>query len=285
MIIIRDITFAFRRFQALFRKVLPPTGGAAGSFLAVGARFVVAAGAFAAGALRAGAAFFAPAFETIVVPALVELPSLSRRSLVSGAVRAGSGRLVCLLCARDEGLGDLVIDEETVGFIGLAGREEANDESFSMVVDLMGDRGKACELLDLGERTVVGAGLRDAVFVVAVGAAVAVFVRFLGLGISPWAYAFSLSSAPKCSLLRLARSCACGGVCSYLVLFKLFLVDDGAIALCRLSTTGMIAAGLGFAFSAKSSSRSCMLRFRSAWGILFTRISSLARRPCACNAY
>jgi hypothetical protein len=37
---------------------------------------------------------------------------------------------------------------------------------------------------------------------------------------------------------------------SYLVLFRLFLVDDGAIALCRLSTTGMIAAGLGFAFSA-----------------------------------
>jgi hypothetical protein len=32
---------------------------------------------------------------------------------------------------------------------------------------------------------VVGAGLRDAVLVVAVGAVVAVFVRFLGLGISP----------------------------------------------------------------------------------------------------
>jgi len=149
---------------------------------------VVAAGAFAVGALRAGAAFFAPVFVTMVVPMLLELPPLSRRSPVSGAVRAVAvavaGRfVVCLLCARDEGLGDLVIEEETVGFIGLAGREDANDDSFSIVVDLMGDRGNA--LLDLGERTVVGAGLRDAVFVVAVGAAVAVFVRFFGLGISP----------------------------------------------------------------------------------------------------
>jgi hypothetical protein len=200
LIIIKGITFACSQIQALFRKVLPPTGGAAGSFFVVGARLVVAAGAFAVGALRVGAVFFAPAFETMVVPALVELPSLSRRSLVSGALRAVAGRFVCLLCVRDEGLGDLVIEEETVGFIGLAGREEANDDSFSMVVDLMGDLGKACELLDLGERTVVGAGLRDAVFVVVVGAAVAVFVRFLGLGISPWTYAFSLSSVPKCSL-------------------------------------------------------------------------------------
>jgi hypothetical protein len=147
---------------------------------------VVAAGAFAVGALRAGAAFFAPVFVTMVVPMLLELPPLSRRSPVSGAVRAVAvaGRfVVCLLCARDEGFGDLVIEEETVGFIGLAGREDANDDSFSMVVDLMGDRGNA--LLDLGERTVVGAGLRDTVFVVAAGATVAVFVRFFGLGISP----------------------------------------------------------------------------------------------------
>jgi hypothetical protein len=160
---------------------------------------VAAAGTFAAGALRAVGAFFAPDFVTIVVPTLDELPLLSRRSLVGGAVRAVAGRFVCLLCARDEGLGDLVMDE-TVGFMGLAGREEAKDDSFSMVVDLIGDRGKACELLDLGERTVVGAGLRDAVLVVAVGAVVVVLVRFLGLGISPWAYAFSLSSVPKCSL-------------------------------------------------------------------------------------
>jgi hypothetical protein len=206
LIIIRAITSACREFQALFLKVLPPTGGAAGSFFAVGARLVAAAGAFAVGALRAGAAFFVPVFVTIVVPILLELPPLSRRSLVSGAVRVVAGRfVVCLLCARDEGLGDLVIEDETVGFIGLAGREDANDDSFSIVVDLMGDRGNACELLDLGERTVVRAGLRDAVFVVAVGAVVAVFVRFLGLGISPWAYAFSLSSVPKCSLLKVSR--------------------------------------------------------------------------------
>ena len=186
MIIIRAITFACRQFQALFRKVLPPTGGAAGSFFAVGARLVVAAGAFAVGALRAGAAFFAPFFVTIVVPTLLELPPLSRRSLVSGAVRAVAGRfVVCLLCARDEGLGDLVIEDEVAGLIGLAGREEAKDDSFSMVCDLRGDRGNACELFDLGERTVVEAGLRDAVLVVAVGAVVVVFVRFLGLGISP----------------------------------------------------------------------------------------------------
>lgn len=247
MIIKRDITFACRQFQALFRKVLPPATGAADSFLTVGARLVAAAGAFAAGALRVGAAFFAPAFVTIVVPALVELPSLSRRSFVGAAVRAVAGRFVCLLCARDEGFGDLVF---IAGFIGLAGRA-ANDDSFSTVVDLMGDRGKACELLDLGESTVVGAGLRDAVLLVAVGAAVAVFVRFLGLGISPWAYAFSLSSVPKCSLVGCQRdSCAYGRVYSYLVLFRLFLVDEGAIAFCRLSMPVVIAAGLGFAFSA-----------------------------------
>jgi len=117
---------------------------------------------------------------------------------------AVAGRFVCLLGARDEGFGDLVLVADTVGFIGLAGREE-NDDSFSPVVDLMGDLGNACELLDLGESTVVGAGLRDAVFEAAVDVAVAVFVRFLGLGISPWAYVFSLSSAPKCSLVGISK--------------------------------------------------------------------------------
>jgi len=35
----------------------------------------------------------------------------------------------------------------------------------------------------------------------------------------------------------------------YLVLFRLFFVDDSATAFCRLSTADMIAAGLGFALS------------------------------------
>lgn len=108
--------------------------GATGSFLTVAARFVAAAGAFAAVVvLRAGAAFFAPGFVTMVVPALVELPSLSLP--LGAADSAVPGRLVCLLGAREDGFCE-------AGFTGLDDLA-AIDDVFSAKADLMGDRGKA----------------------------------------------------------------------------------------------------------------------------------------------
>lgn len=78
--------------------------GAAGSFLtAVAVRFVAAAGALAAGAFFVGAAFLAPDLVTIVVPALVALPSLSRPFPDGAADCAVPRRLVCLLGAREDG--------------------------------------------------------------------------------------------------------------------------------------------------------------------------------------
>jgi len=79
--------------------------GATGSFFTAAARLVAAADCgLAAGVLRAGAAFLAPDFVTIVVPALVELPSLSLFLLVEAAAMAVAGRLVvCLLGARADG--------------------------------------------------------------------------------------------------------------------------------------------------------------------------------------
>ena len=78
--------------------------GATGSFFTAAARFVVAAAdcGLAAGALRAGAAFLAPDFVTMVVPALVELPSLSR-FLLAVAMAVAGRFVVCLLGARVEG--------------------------------------------------------------------------------------------------------------------------------------------------------------------------------------
>jgi hypothetical protein len=124
--------------QALFRSVRPAAAGAGatGSFFTAAARFVVAAGTFAVGALRVGADFFAPGFETIVVPALVALPSLSRLLPVVTVDSAVPGRLVCLLGAREEGFDDV----GAVGFIGLEDFA-AIDEVFSANEDLSGDRG------------------------------------------------------------------------------------------------------------------------------------------------
>ena len=79
--------------------------GATGSFFTAAVRFVVAAAdcGLAAGALRAGAAFLAPDFVTIVVPALVELPSLSLFLPVGAAIAVAGRFVVCLLGARVEG--------------------------------------------------------------------------------------------------------------------------------------------------------------------------------------
>lgn len=107
--------------------------GATGSFFTAAARFVVAAAdcGLATGALRAGAAFLEPDFVTIVVPALVELPSLSLFLLVAIAV---AGRLVvCLLGARVDGFWD-------AGFAGLLEGFSGADDGFPAKVDLIGDR-------------------------------------------------------------------------------------------------------------------------------------------------
>jgi hypothetical protein len=170
--------------------------------LTVAARFVVAAGTFAVGALRAGADFFAPGFETMVVPALVALPWLSRPLLVVTVESAVPGRLVCLLGALEDGFDD-------VGAVDFTGLDDftAMDDVFSANEDLSGDGGGTREFRDLGDSTVVVvamAPLRDAGrvgFASATGAVViAVFTRFFGLGSSARASAFSLSSVPKYSL-------------------------------------------------------------------------------------
>ena len=125
-------------FQPLFRKVRPAVvvAGATGSFLTAAARFVAAAVGFAAGALRAGAVFFAPDFVTMVVPALVELPSLSLPLPVGAVASAVAGRLVCLLGARDDATWD-------AGFAGLLDGFAAIEDGLSAKLDLSGDRGGA----------------------------------------------------------------------------------------------------------------------------------------------
>jgi hypothetical protein len=184
------------------RPAAAGAAGATGSFLTVAARFVVAAGTFAVGALRAGADFFAPGFETMVVPALVALPWLSRPLLVVTVESAVPGRLVCLLGALEDGFDD-------VGAVDFTGLDDftAMDDVFSANEDLSGDGGGTREFRDLGDSTVVVvamAPLRDAGrvgFASATGAVViAVFTRFFGLGSSARASAFSLSSVPKNSL-------------------------------------------------------------------------------------
>jgi len=110
--------------------------GAAGSFFTVAARFVATAGAFAAGALRVGAAFLVPDLVTMVVPALVELPSLSLPLPDGAADSAVAGRLVCLLGAREDGSRD-------AGFAGLLDDFTATDDGFSAKEDFNGDRGGA----------------------------------------------------------------------------------------------------------------------------------------------
>lgn len=108
-----------------------------GSFLVVATLFVVAADTFAAGALRVVADLLTPGFVTIVVPALVALPSLSRL-LPPGAVDcAVAGRFVCLLCAREEDVALWSVDD----FAGLEFLAAA-DEVFSPNVDFCGDRGR-----------------------------------------------------------------------------------------------------------------------------------------------
>jgi hypothetical protein len=195
-------------FQPLFRRVRPAaaSAGATGSFLTAAARFVVAAGTFAVGALRVGTDFFAPGLETMVVPALVALPSLSRPLLVVIVESAVPGLLVCLLGAREDGFDD-------VGAVDFTGLEDfaAMDDVFSANEDLSGDRGGTRGLWDLGDSTVVVvamAPLRDAGrvgFASAVGAVViAVLTRFFGLGSSARASAFSLSSVPKYSLTNVS---------------------------------------------------------------------------------
>jgi len=138
-----------------------------------------------------------------LVPALVMLLSLSLPSLSTAAARAGTGLFVCRLGARDEGFEDMAMVCVTIGFTGLAGLAIVN-AGFSGETCFRGDRGSVRELADLGDRTVGGTAFWDAVRVAFVFAvAIAVFVRFLGLGrscVSTSAGAFSLSSSAKCSL-------------------------------------------------------------------------------------
>lgn len=116
----------------------------------------------------------------MVVPALVELPSLSRPLVVGAADSAVPGRLVCLLGAREDGF-ELVCVVDFTGLEDLA----AIDEVFSAKDDFKGDRGGTRGLWDLGDSTVVVvAPFRDAgrvYFASAVGTiVVVVFTRFLG---------------------------------------------------------------------------------------------------------
>lgn len=72
---------------------------------------------------------------TIVVPALVELPSLSLFLVVEAAAIAVAGRLVvCLLGARVDGFWG-------VGFVGLLDGFSGTNEGFPAKVDFTGDRG------------------------------------------------------------------------------------------------------------------------------------------------
>lgn len=81
-------------------------------------------------------------------------------------------------------------------------------------LDFNGDRGGTRGLCDLGESTVVVVVFRrdpgrvavfaSAVATVVVVVVVVVFVRFFGLGSSARASAFSLSSAPKYSLISVS---------------------------------------------------------------------------------
>jgi hypothetical protein len=111
--------------------------GAIGSFFTAAVRFVVAAAdcGLGTGALRVGAAFLAPDFVTIVVPALVELPSLSLFLPVGAVAIAVAGRLVvCLLGARADGFCD-------AGFAGLLDGFSGTDDGFPAKVVFIGDRG------------------------------------------------------------------------------------------------------------------------------------------------
>jgi len=110
--------------------------GTIGSFFTAAARFVATVGTFAAGALRTGAAFLAPVFVTMVVPALVELPSLSLPLAVGAADSAVAGRLVCLLGAREDEFWE-------AGFAGLLDGFAAIEDGFSAKEDFNGDRGGA----------------------------------------------------------------------------------------------------------------------------------------------
>lgn len=103
-----------------------------------------------------------------------------------------------------------------MGFVGLLDGFSGADDGFPAKVDFIGDRGGTRGLWDLGESTVVVVVFRRdpgrvAVFesAVAVVVVVVVFVRFFGFGISARASAFSLSSAPKYSLIfvSLVRPC------------------------------------------------------------------------------
>jgi hypothetical protein len=95
-----------------------------------------------------------------------------------------------------------------VGFVGLLDGFSGTADGFPAKVVFIGDRGGTRWLCDLGESTVVVVVFRRdpgrvAVFAsaVAVVVVVVVFVRFFGLGSSARASAFSLSSAPKYSLI------------------------------------------------------------------------------------
>jgi hypothetical protein len=210
--------------------------GVTGSFLTAAARFVAAAGTLAVGALRVDAAFFTSSFVTMVVPALVELPSLSRPLPTGAAGNAVPGRLVCLLGAREDEFDDTALACVDAGFTGLDDFA-AMDEVFSANEDFNGDRGKARGLRDLGDSTVVVVlmtPLRDTGrpdFTSTVGAIViVVFTRFFATGSSVRLSAFSLSSVWKYSLMHVSTIATTLSIVkrTHLVLFKLFLVALGA---------------------------------------------------------
>lgn len=146
----------------------------------------------------------------------------------------------------------------------------------------------------MGERTVDGMTVREAVRVAFMLAVLAIFARFFGLARSCDAGmegAFSLSSSPAViwSLYCISFDSTRHRPIAYLRLFRLFLGTSSSTASCRFSSallcTRTGGAGFGFAFSACSSSNSWIFRFLNACGIRLTRISRRDRSPCACKAY
>lgn len=131
-----------------------------GSFLTAAVRFVVAVDTFGTGAFRDVDAFFAPAFVTIVVPALAVLISLSPFSLAMAAESAVPGRLGCLLGGREDGGSEENV-LWNVDFAGLAGRE-LNEDILPDTAVFSGEAGRARELWDFGDKTAEFTSLREA---------------------------------------------------------------------------------------------------------------------------
>lgn len=157
----------------LFLKVLPPPVGTGGtfSFFATAGFLPPAAFAVDAGFLGTGA-LFAAGFVTMVVPALVLLPSLLRPS---GSVAIGAPRLSSWRLGTRETSFEAACRIDAL--IGLTGRMACAFSKAGAGPALTGERDSVRELWDLGDRTVEVTTVRDAARVAFVFA-VAVLARF-----------------------------------------------------------------------------------------------------------